>query len=258
MFELEALDVGHWVSRYLYPFARIAGLFMVMPLFGTRMVSQRIRLLLAVSITMVVVPVLPPFPAVEAMSLASFIIILQQMLIGIVMGFVVELLMQVFVIAGQLIAMQTGLGIATTVDPSQGASVVVISQWFLFMVSLVFLALNGHLVLIEVLVDSFRSIPVGMGSFSVEQFGLLVEWSGWMFAAAVVISLPAITALLIVNLAFGVMTRAAPQLNIFALGFPVTMIVGLFIMWLNMESMALSFHLYMDTLFEFLKKLITL
>lgn len=258
MIEFEALDLGHWMSRYVYPFARISGLLMVMPLIGTRMVSMRVRLLLAVSITLVIVPMLPPIAPVEAFSFASVIIILQQLLIGVLMGFVVELLMQVFVIAGQLIAMQTGLGIATTVDPSQGASVVVISQWFLFMVSLVFLALNGHLVLIEILVDSFRSIPIGLASFSVEQFGLLVRWSGWMLAAAVVISLPAMTALLIVNLAFGVMTRAAPQLNIFALGFPVTMIVGLLIMWLNMDEMALGFHRYMDTLFEFLKKLISM
>ena len=154
--------------------------------------------------------------------------------------FVIELLMQVFVIAGQLIAMQTGLGIATTVDPSQGASVVVISQWFLFMVSLVFLALNGHLVAIEILVDSFRTLPIGFESFSVNQFSSIVLWSGWMLAAAVVISLPAMAALLIVNLAFGVMTRAAPQLNIFALGFPVTMIVGLLIMWLNLSLIHIS------------------
>ncbi len=258
MFEIEALDVSHWIARYIYPFARISGLLMVMPLIGTRMVSQRIRLLLAVAITFVVVPILPPIPHVEAISLASFIIVLQQLLIGIVMGFVIELLMQVFVIAGQLIAMQTGLGIATTVDPSQGASVVVISQWFLFMVSLVFLALNGHLVAIEILVDSFRTLPIGFESFSVNQFSSIVLWSGWMLAAAVVISLPAMAALLIVNLAFGVMTRAAPQLNIFALGFPVTMIVGLLIMWLNIDEMARSFPRYMDTLFEFLKKLVVM
>ncbi|MDF1763575.1 MAG: flagellar biosynthetic protein FliR [Oleibacter sp.] len=258
MFELDPLEVSHWVSRYIYPFTRIAGLFMVMPLFGTRMVSQRIRLLLAVTVTLAIVPILPPMPKVEAISLASFIIVMQQLLIGILLGFVVELLMQVFVIAGQLIAMQTGLGIATTVDPSQGASVVVVSQWFLFMASLVFLALNGHLVLIEILVDSFESIPIGMDGFSVQQFSLVVEWSGWMFAAAIVISLPAITALLIVNLAFGVMTRAAPQLNIFALGFPVTMIVGLFIIWLNIDDMATGFQFYMDILFEFLKKLVTM
>ena len=113
MIEVEALDISHWITRYVYPFARISGLLMVMPLIGTRMVSMRVRLLLAVAVTLVVVPLLPPIPKVEAISLASVIIILQQLLIGILLGFVTELLMQVFVIAGQLIAMQTGLGIAT-------------------------------------------------------------------------------------------------------------------------------------------------
>lgn len=255
MLEIEALDVSHWVSRYLYPFARITGLFMVMPIIGSRLVSQRIRIFLALTITLAIVPVLPPMPKVDAVSVASFIIVLQQLLIGIAIGFIVELLMQVFVIAGQLIAMQTGLGIATTVDPSQGASVVVISQWFLFMVSLVFLSLNGHLVLIEILADSFTTFPVGLDGLSAADFGLIIRWSGWMFSSALIIALPALAALLIVNLAFGVMTRAAPQLNIFALGFPVTMIVGLFIMWLNIGEMAVGFQGYMDTLFEFLKKL---
>ena len=258
MFAVEALDVGHWVARYIYPFARITGLLMVMPLLGTRMVSQRIRIILALFITLVVTPVLPPMPLFDGLSVASFIVILQQLLIGIVLGFVVEVLNQVFVIAGQLIAMQTGLGIATTVDPGQGASVVVVSQWFLFMVSLVFLSLNGHLVLIEILIESFRTLPVGFSSFSSEQLGLLVEWTGWMFAAAVVIALPAMTALLVVNLAFGVMTRAAPQLNIFALGFPVTMIVGLFIIWLNISDMAAGDQNHMETLVDFLKKLVLL
>ena len=255
MFEFDVTDVSHWVSRYVFPFARISGLLMVMPLIGTRMISQRIRIFLAVAITLVVVPVLPPMPKVEALSLASFIIVMQQLLIGIALGFIVEMLTQVYVIAGQLIAMQTGLGIATTVDPSQGASVVVVSQWFLFLVSLVFVSLNGHLVLIEILVDSFFTFPVSMEGFSANDFGLMIRWSGWMFAAALVIALPAIAALLVVNLAFGVMTRAAPQLNIFALGFPVTMVVGLFIMWLNISEMAVGFQVHMDTLFEFLKKL---
>lgn len=255
MIELDALEVSHWVSRYLYPFARISGLLMVMPLIGSRMVSMRIRLILAVMLTVVIVPVLPPLPHVDALSLESLVIIAQQLLIGIALGFVIEMLIQVFVIAGQLIAMQTGLGIATTVDPAQGASVVVISQWLLFLVSLVFLSLNGHLVVIEVLVDSFRTLPVGFNGFSAAQFGLIVTWSGWMFAAALVIALPALTALLIVNLAFGVMTRAAPQLNIFALGFPVTMIIGLLILALTVGEMAQSFQGYMDTLFEFIKYL---
>lgn len=255
MLELNALEVSHWVSRYIYPFVRIGGLFMVMPLLGTRMVPARIRITLALVVTIVITPLLPPFPHVEALSMASFIIILQQLLIGIALGFVIELVTQVFVLAGQLIAMQTGLGIATTVDPSQGASVVVISQWLLFMVTLVFLSLNGHLLMIEILVDSFRTFPVGSNGFGSQHFGLIIMWSGWMFAAALVVAIPAMTALLTVNLAFGVMARAAPQLNIFALGFPVTMIIGLLILSISMGEIALSFQTHMDTLFEFIKKL---
>src|SRR5690554_2243767 len=239
----------------MYPFARISGLLMVMPLLGTRMVTARVRLLLAVTITLVIVPVLPPLPAVDALSVASLVIILQQLLIGIALGFVIELVTQIFVIAGQLMAMQTGLGIATTVDPSHGSSVVVISQWLLFMASLVFLSLNGHLVMIEILVDSFRTLPIGFDGFGAQHFGLIVTWSSWMFAAAVVIAIPVMTALLIVNLSFGVMARAAPQLNVFALGFPVTMIVGLFILSLSMGDIAQSFQGYMEELFEFIKHL---
>ena len=93
MIEVEALDISHWITRYVYPFARISGLLMVMPLIGTRMVSMRVRLLLAVAVTLVVVPLLPPIPKVEAISLASVIIILQQLLIGILLGFVTALLM---------------------------------------------------------------------------------------------------------------------------------------------------------------------
>ena len=228
---------------------------MVMPLFGTRMVSPRIRVMLAFAIAVVITPLLPPFPPIAAMSLASFIILAQQLLIGIALGFVMELVMQVFAIAGQLIAMQTGLGIATTVDPAQGASVVVISQWLLFMVSLVFISLNGHLVFIEILVDSFYTFPIGMQGFGPEHFGLIVTWSGWMFAAALVVAIPAMTALLIINLAFGVTARAAPQLNIFALGFPVAMIVGLFILTISMTDIATTFQNYLDLVFEFIKKL---
>jgi flagellar biosynthetic protein FliR len=256
MLEFTALDLNSWLSQYFYPFARIAGCLGVMPLLGSKLVPRQIRLLLAVSITLIVAPLLPAMPNVDPMSLGSFIIIFQQMLIGIVLGFMVEIVTQVFVLAGQLIAMQTGLGIATTVDPAQGVSVVVVSQWFLFLVSLTFLALNGHLVLIEVVIESFHTMPISDSGWVAEDYGRMVRWGGWMFASALVIALPALTALLIVNFAFGVMTRAAPQLNIFALGFPVTMMVGLAIIWLNIGNLGESFHTLLETLFEFLRTLI--
>lgn len=256
MLEFSALDINSWVSQYFYPFARIAGCLGVMPLLGSKLVPRQIRILLSVTITLIVAPLLPSMPNVDPMSLASFIIIFQQMLIGIVLGFMVEIVTQVFVLAGQLIAMQTGLGIATTVDPAQGVSVVVVSQWFLFLVSLTFLALNGHLILIEVVIDSFYTIPISNQGWEAEDYGRMVRWGGWMFASALVIALPALTALLIVNFAFGVMTRAAPQLNIFALGFPVTMMVGLAIIWLSIGHLGDAFHALLETLFEFLRSLI--
>lgn len=256
MLEFTALELNGWVSQYFYPFARIAGCLGVMPLLGSKLVPRQIRILLSVFITLIIAPLLPPMPNVEPMSLASFIIIFEQMLIGIVLGFMVEIVTQVFVLAGQLIAMQTGLGIATTVDPAQGVSVVVVSQWFLFLTSLTFLALNGHLVVIEVVVESFYTMPIGGGAWTADDYGRMVRWGGWMFASALVIALPALTSLLIVNFAFGVMTRAAPQLDIFSLGFPVTMLVGLAIIWLTIGHLGESFHTLLETLFGFLRSLI--
>ncbi len=256
MLAFTALDLNSWISQYFYPFVRIAGCLGVMPLLGSKLVPRQIRLLLSVAITLIIAPLLPAMPNVEPMSLASFIIIFQQMLIGIVLGFMVEVVTQVFVLAGQLIAMQTGLGIATTVDPAQGVSVVVVSQWFLFLVSLTFLALNGHLILIEVVIESFYTMPISSSGWVAEDYGRMVTWGGWMFASALIIALPALTALLIVNFAFGVMTRAAPQLNIFSLGFPVTMMVGLAIIWLSIGHLGESFHTLLETLFEFLRTLI--
>ena len=173
MLEFTALELNSWVSQYFYAFARIAGCLGVMPLLGSKLVPRQIRILLSVFITFIIAPLLPPMPAVDPMSLASFIIIFEQMLIGIVLGFMVEVVSQVFVLAGQLIAMQTGLGIATTVDPAQGVSVVVVSQWFLFLTSLTFLALNGHLIVIEVVVESFHTMPVGGGAWTADEYGWL-------------------------------------------------------------------------------------
>jgi flagellar biosynthetic protein FliR len=99
-------------------------------------------------------------------------------------------------------------------------------------------------------------MPISAQGWVADDYGRMVRWGGWMFASALIIALPALTALLIVNFAFGVMTRAAPQLNIFALGFPVTMMVGLAIIWLNIGQLGEAFHGLLETLFEFLRSLI--
>lgn len=259
--ELDAAVISGWVSRYVWPFARISGFLMVITLIGTRLVPQRVRLVLALLVTWVLVPILPPMPIIEGLNLESWLITAQQFFIGALLGLVVNLLAQVFILAGQLMAMQTGLGMAIIVDPSNGVSVAVVAQWFLMMVNILFITLNGHLVLIEVLADSFFSMPIvslnEQGAFfSSNALWRMATWGNWMFAAAIVIALPVLTALLIVNFTFGVMTRSAPQLNIFALGFPFTMLVGLIIIWISIARVAEGYQTLMLETFYFLRSLI--
>jgi len=158
-------------------------------------------------------------------------------------------ILQIFVLAGQTISMQMGLGFASMVDPANGVSVAVLSQWYQVLVTLVFLSINGHLIVLEVLAESFQLMPVGEKAFSQSVFMSIAEFGAWLFEASLMLALPAIAALLLVNLTFGVMTRAAPQLNVFALGFPISMLAGLVIVWasywvaLPMVEQLLDVHL---------------
>lgn len=229
--ELTDAQIASWVSHYLWPFFRILGFFMIVPVLGSQVAPARIRVGLAFAITTALYPVLPPMPMIEVTGLGSLVIIAHQILIGLTLGFVVLIILQVFVIAGQSISMQMGLGFASMVDPANGISVAVLSQWYQVLVTLVFLAINGHLVVLEVMADSFDVMPVGPVSFSAGSLFAVAEFGNWAFRASLMLSLPAVSALLLVNLTFGVMTRSAPQLNVFVLGFPIAMLSGLVIIW---------------------------
>lgn len=253
LLDINSAEVSSWVSRYLWPFFRFAGFFMVLPLFGTRLVTGRVRLFLAFFTSIVVTPLLPPMPVIDAVSVQTMVIIAQQILIGVAFGFVIEILMQIFILCGQLIAMQTGLGMAMMVDPTNGVNVAVVAQWFLVFANLLFITLNGHLVAIEILADSFFTIPVGDGTISTNVMWSIVELAHWMFSAAIVLALPAITSMLVVNIAFGVMARLAPQLNIFAVGFPVTMLLGLIVLWITFSGFGAEFGRLLTELFYFMR-----
>lgn len=220
-----------WVVMFMLPFARVGAFFATVPVAGNQLVPARIRLLLALATTVLLLPALPPQPPLEPLSPQMFVLVLQQIGIGVAMGFFVQVFFHIFVLAGQMTAMQMGLGFASMVDPTNGVSVAVVSQFYVILVTLLFLAFNGHLVVFEVMAQSFRFTPIGGGFLPAETaFGLALSGS-WMLASALLLALPAVTAILIVNFAFGVMTRAAPQLNIFSLGFPFTLVFGIFILW---------------------------
>ncbi|MGS2717540.1 flagellar biosynthetic protein FliR [Eionea flava] len=246
MLSLFESDFIAWISQYFLPLARLSAFFLAAPIFSVRVVSTRIRLVLAVSVTVLIAPILPPTPIIATFGLESVVVVAQQLLIGVALGFTFQIVFQLFVLAGQYIAMKLGLGFASMNDPSNGVSVTIVSQFYLLTTTLLFISINGHLVLIQILVESFTTIPIGPTGLSTSNIYRIVELGGWMFGSALVISLPVLTALLVVNSAFGVMSRSAPQMNIFAVGFPITLIFGLMIMWVGFPQFLSAFELFVD------------
>ncbi len=255
MFALSETEIGSWLGQFTFPLFRIAALLMTMPVIGTQVVPVRIRLYFALAITLVLVPVLPPVPPVAALSLQALLRVLQEVLVGVLLGFSLQLFFQLFIIAGQLLATQMGLGFASMMDPVNGVSVPVLGQLFNVLVILLFLAMNGHLVVLDTLAESFISLPVGE-ALPARHYWEVAGRLGWVLGAGLLVVLPAITALLVINLAFGLMTRAAPQLNIFSIGFPVTLVLGLGIVWISLADFFAGYEHFASVALQWLRELI--
>jgi len=149
---------------------------------------------------------------------------------------------------------QMGMAFASMVDPANGVNVTVISQFMTMLVSVLFLLMNGHLVVFEVLTESFTTLPVG-NALMVNQFWEMAGRLGWVFGAGLLLILPVIAALLVVNIAFGVMTRAAPQLNIFSIGFPLTLVMGMGIFWIGLADMLSHYQALASDALQWLRDL---
>ena len=241
------MDVGFaqataFVGSLMWPFMRIGAMLMAMPVLGTRMVPTRVKIVATLAISIFVLPLLPPVPEVEALSLSGLFISIQQVLIGFAMGFTLQLIFGALMIAGESIAMSMGLGFASMIDPNNGVSVPVISQLFVIMGTLLFLALGGHLMLIQLLVNSFQSLPIAPTGVERESLWAIANWGSQMFIGAVWIAIPALISMLVVTISLGVMTRAAPQLNIFSVGFPITMFLGFVILMLILPGFLPRFN----------------
>ena len=246
------------LQQYMLPFSRIAMLFMVIPVFGSRVLPMRVRLVLALLLTAIVVPLIDTrYLFLDGiLSLHSLLLIARECLLGASIGFVLQIVFQVFVLSGQIMAMKIGLGFAMMNDPTNGVQTTVISQFFLILATVMFVAVNGHLYIISLLVDSFTLLPIGSDWITADSLLKLVKLASWMFSAALVFSLPVVTSLLFINIAFGVMSRAAPQLNIFAVGFPFTLMMGLVIIWIGLSNYFEAFTNSMNVGFEFIHTLI--
>ena len=236
MFVFTTHEILQTVQMWLWPFFRIAGLLMTAPIIGTRSVPVRIRIIVAIAITIVVFPIIPDVPKVDPVSAQGVMISIQQVITGIAMGLCMRVVFIALEIAGQAIGQLMGLMLASMVDPLNGNQVPIIGQFYLLLATLLFLTVDGHLLMIKVLADSFNTLPIGATGVSSKGVWDFLVWTGNIISTAVVIALPALVSLLIVNLSFGVMTRSAPQLNIFAVGFPIMIILGVVVIFFSLNS----------------------
>ena len=236
MITISAAELDAWLAGFFYPFVRIAALATSAPLFSHRSIPRLTRIGLSVLIAILVAPTLPPVPFVSPFSAPGVLLIFQQILIGVAIGFTMQIVFAAVELAGELIGLQMGLSFATFINADADQAPIV-GSFLAVTMMLVFLALNGHLLLIAGLVDTFTSFPLdgvrGLVAFDVRA---LVLAGRELFMLGVTLALPVIAAMLLANLALGVLTRTAPQLNLFAVGFPVTLATGL-----AMLSLALPF-----------------
>ncbi|MGF1769142.1 flagellar biosynthetic protein FliR [Enterovibrio makurazakiensis] len=240
MFELTAAQVTAWFGQIWWPFLRIGSFMMLVPIFGGANMPAQVRVGLTMMICIIAAPLMPPMPEVDPLSLDAILIAGREILIGGILALLIELLFSIFMTLGQILSTQMGLGMAMMNDPINGVSIAAIGKYYQLYAVLLFLALNGHLVALEIVVQSFNTWQVGDFP-SQHVLDTVITQFNWMIGAALLLSLPAVVAMLLVNIAFGVMNRAAPQLNVFALGFPMTMLLGLMCLFLTLSGIPDNF-----------------
>jgi len=258
MITLTTAQLEAWIGQVFWPFLRIGACLMVAPIFGARFVPARTRLILAGAIALLVAPMIVLPAGITAFSGAGIVITANEVLIGLAMGFILQVIFDSLAMGGQLLSNSMGLSFAFNVDPMRGASTPVLGQFYMLLVTLTFLALNGHLALVQTLVDGFGTLPVGGSGLGQDGLWMVVSWGRQLFAGALSVALPGMTALMVVNLGFGVMSRAAPTLNLFAVGFPITLVFGLVILLAGLPSVQTSFVALIGDALDLIRSLLRL
>ncbi|MFA9594829.1 flagellar biosynthetic protein FliR [Citrobacter telavivensis] len=215
-----------WLSLYFWPLLRVLALITTAPILSERAVPKRVKLGLGIIITIVIAPSLPPND-VPIFSFNALWLAMQQILIGIALGFTMQFAFAAVRTAGEIIGLQMGLSFATFVDPASHLNMPVLARIIDMLAMLLFLTFDGHLWLISLLVDTFHTLPIGGNLVNSNAFLALARAGSLIFLNGMMLALPVITMLLTLNLALGLLNRMAPQLSVFVIGFPLTLTVGI-------------------------------
>lgn len=256
MFNFTQGQVEIWLALFWWPFLRIFGLLLVDPFFSSRAIPVRVRIGFCILLVILIAPNLEPMPQVPVVSPQGLIIVLRELLIGVSMGFVVRLMFTAMEMAGHIAGLQMGLGFATFYDPQHSTNVPIIAQTMSLFMLLVFLAFNGHLMILRALIESYAQLPISAQMPGAGGFKLMADYGAIIFKAGVLLSLPVLAALLVTNLAIGVMTRAAPQLNVFAIGFPITLAIGFLALYLSLPLLVPHIEVMLGDVMRFFLKLL--
>lgn len=232
--DLLVSDVIELFYTGIWPMIRITAFLLAAPFFSLQAVTVRLRVLIAVALTILVYPILDLEP-IDPLSSQGFLALLGEIFIGVLLGVTLQMVSSALAIAGQSISATMGLGMANMIDPSFG-NVPVLSQFLIICSTLIFMGLGGHIIILSLLTQTFYSLPIGTyGDIGALAAGF-IEWSSLLFAGSLIIALPILLTLLFVNLGIGVITRAAPALNIFAVGFPAMIVAGLLLMIVSFSN----------------------
>ncbi|MBI5861653.1 MAG: flagellar biosynthetic protein FliR [Rhodocyclales bacterium] len=246
MINISSAQLDAWLGLFIFPLTRILALLSTAPIFNNAALPMNIRLVLGLAITFAFATALPAPPPIPAGSWLGLAVIGEQLLIGLMMGLALRIAFAALDVAGELIGLQMGLSFATFFDPGRGGETSVMAEFLGLLTALVFLAMNGHLLALSLLAESFVLLPVSTTPFHAAGFSSLLTSSAMMFSLGVMLALPLITALLVTNIALGVLSRVAPALNLFAVGFPVTLGLGFIVLLLSLPYIGAA----MDSVFS--------
>ena len=247
MISLTTAELNAWIVAFFFPLARILALVTTAPPFNNQGLNTQARLILGLAIAFALAPALPPSVAIDPASGPGLLLLALQVLIGLTMGFAMRLVFSAIDLAGTMISNQMGLGFATAYDPQSAAQTAVISEFLGMLALLVFLAINGHLMVIATLGESFALLPISANVIGDASWLNIANAGGVIFSSGVLLSLPVVVALLIANIALGVLGRVAPQLNLMAIGFPITIVLGFSALIVSLSYLASP----LQQLFEF-------
>ena len=234
-------QVMAWITPWLWAFLRVLGLFTAAPVLSMRAIPRRVRVGLSLLIVLAAQPTLPPMPDIALNSPLALMVVIQQVLIGLTIGFAARVIFAAIEFAGEVIGLQMGLNFASFFDPMSGGQSTAVSRFYGTIAAWLFVVMNGHLMLTAALVGSFNVFPV-----SPEPLGFIRTlqpqvWGAEVFRLGLWVSLPIVAMLTVVNMVMGIIARVAPQMNIFSVGFPVSIGVGITGLWLTLPMMQLPF-----------------